>query len=52
MSGRFGRSVILIGCADDLVVPDPRYQYASGSVRGYSFVRSLTQASAKDTRRT
>jgi hypothetical protein len=40
-------SVILVGCADDLVVSDPGSQYAGSGVRCDSFVYSSAAAFAE-----
>src|ERR1700688_139091 len=39
-------SVILLGCADDLVVPDPGCEHAGGSVRGDRLVHAIAAAFA------
>jgi hypothetical protein len=40
-------SVILIGCADDLVVSDPGREHSGGSVRGARLVYALAKKFAE-----
>src|ERR1700739_185911 len=45
-SSRLAASVILVGCADDLVVSDPGRQYPGRSVRGHRVVYPLAPSPA------